>query len=88
MAKGIEQNIFSSGIKDLFTLGTLTMEILYSHENLVDGSQQEGKQTIIQHGMIEDMVEEMEPEQNDEVLMCAPPSDEVNPRTCFSCTAK
>jgi hypothetical protein len=27
--------------------------------------------------MIEDMVEEMEPEQNEEVLMCAPPSDEA-----------
>jgi hypothetical protein len=53
------------------------MESLYSHENLVDDFQEEGKQTIIQHGMIEDMVEEMEPEQNDEVSMCAPPSDEA-----------
>jgi hypothetical protein len=77
MAKGIEQNIFSSGIKDLFTSGTLTMESLYSHEKLVDDFQEEGKQAIIQHGMIEDMVKEMEPEQNDEVSMCAPPSDEA-----------
>jgi hypothetical protein len=77
MAKGIEKNIFSSGIKDLFTSGTLTMESLYSHENLVDDFQEEGKQTIIQHGMIEDMVEGMEPQQNDEVSMCAPPSDEA-----------
>jgi hypothetical protein len=53
------------------------MEGLYSHENLVDDFQEEGKQTIIQHGMIEDMVEEMEPEQNDEVSMCSPPSDEA-----------
>ena len=53
------------------------MESLYSHENLADDFQEEGKQTIIQHGMIEDMVEEMEPEKNDEVSMCAPPSDEA-----------
>jgi hypothetical protein len=77
MAKGIEQNIFSSGMKGPLHLDTLTMESLYSHENLVDDFQEEGKQTIIQHGMIEDMVEEMEPEQNDEVSMCAPPSDEA-----------
>jgi hypothetical protein len=53
------------------------MECLYSHEKIVDDFQEEGKQIIIQHGMIEDMVEEMEPEQNEEVLMCAPPSDEA-----------
>jgi hypothetical protein len=61
MAKEIEQNISSSGIKDLFTSGTLTMESLYSHENLADDFQEEGKQTVIQHRMIEDMVEELEP---------------------------
>jgi hypothetical protein len=88
MAKEIKNNIFSSGINDLFTSGTLTMESLYSHENLVDDFQEEGKQTIIQHEMIEDMAEETESEQNDEVSMCVPPSDEVNPRTCFSCTTK
>jgi hypothetical protein len=53
------------------------MESLYSHENLIDDFQEEGKQTIIQHGMVEDMVEEMEPKQNVEVSMCAPLSDEV-----------
>jgi hypothetical protein len=42
MAKGIERNIFSSGMKDLFTSGTLTMESLYSHENLIDDFQEEG----------------------------------------------
>jgi hypothetical protein len=77
MAKEIEHNIFSSGIKDLFTSGTLTMESLYSHENLADDLQEEGNQTIIQHRMIEDMVEEQEPKQDDEVSICAPPSDEV-----------
>jgi hypothetical protein len=77
MAKEIEHNIFSSGIKDLFTSGTLTMESLYSHENLVDDLQEEGNQTIIQHRMIEDMVEEQEPKQDDEVSTCAHPTDEV-----------
>jgi hypothetical protein len=77
MAKEIKNNIFSSGINDLFTSGTLTMESLYSHENLVDDLQEEGKQTIVQHETIEDMAEETESEQNDEVSMCVPPSDEV-----------
>jgi hypothetical protein len=77
MAKEIKQNIFSSGIKDLFTSGTLTMEILYSHENLTDDLQEEGKQTIIQHRVNEDMDGEQEPEQDDEVSTCAPPSDET-----------
>jgi hypothetical protein len=60
MAKEIEHNIFSSRIKDLFISVTLTMESLYSHENLVDDFQEEGKQTIIQHEIIEDMAEETE----------------------------
>jgi hypothetical protein len=77
MAKEIKNNIFSSGINDLFTSGTLTMESLYSHENLVDDFQEEGKQTIVQHETIEDMAEETKSEQNDEVSMCVPPSDEV-----------
>jgi hypothetical protein len=72
MAKEIKQNIFSSRIRDLSTI-----ESLYSHENLTDDFQEEGKQTIIQHGMIEDMVEEMEPEQSDEGSMSVPPSDEA-----------
>jgi hypothetical protein len=77
MAIGIEQNISLSGIKDLFTSGTLSMESLFSHENFVDDFQEEGEQTIIQQGIAEDMVEEMEPKQNDEVSTYAPPSDEV-----------
>jgi hypothetical protein len=77
MAKEIKHNIFSSGIEDLFTTGTLTMESMYSHENFIDDFQEEGKQTIIQHETIEDMDEETESEQNDEVSMCVPPSDEA-----------
>jgi hypothetical protein len=77
MAKEIKNNIFSSGMNDLFTSGTLTMESLYSHEDLVDDFQEEGKQTVIQHEMNEDIDEEQEPEKDDEVSTCAPPTDEV-----------
>jgi hypothetical protein len=77
MAKKIRDNISSSGISDLFTSGTLTMESLYSYENIVDDFQEEGKQTIIQHEMIEDVAEETESEQNDEGSISVPPSDEA-----------
>ena len=77
MATGIERNISLSGIKDLFTSGTLSMESLFSHENFVDDFQEEGEQTIIQQGIFEDMAEEMEPKQNDEVSTYDPPSDEA-----------
>jgi hypothetical protein len=73
MAKEIRDNISSSGINDLFTSGTLTMESLYSHENIVDDFQEEGKQTM----MIEDVAEETESEQNDEGSISVPPSDEA-----------
>jgi len=76
MATRIERNISLFGIKDLFTSSTLSMESLFSHENFVDDFQ-EGEQTIIQHGITEDMAEEMEPKQNDEVSTYAPPSDEA-----------
>jgi hypothetical protein len=77
MATRIERNIYLSGIKDLFTSGTISMESLFSHENFVDDFQEEGEQTIIQHGIAEDMAEEMEPKQDDEVSTYAPPSDEA-----------
>jgi hypothetical protein len=77
MAKEIKDNIFSLGMNDLFASGTLTMESLYSHEDLVDDFQGEGKQTIIQHEMNGDIDEEQEPEKDDEVSTCAPPADEV-----------
>jgi hypothetical protein len=88
MATRIERNISLSGIKDLFTSGTLSMESLFSHENFVDDFQEEGEQTMFQHGIAEDMAEEMEPKQNDEVSTCAPPSDEAIQEPCFSCTTK
>jgi hypothetical protein len=77
MAKEIKNNIFSSGINDLCTSGTLTMESLYSHKDLVDDFQEEGKQTVIQHEQNEDVDEEQEPEQDDEVSTYSSPTDEV-----------
>jgi hypothetical protein len=77
MATRIERNISLSGIKDLFTSRTLSMESLFSHEKFIDDFQEEGEQTIIQQGIVEDMAEEMEPKQNDEVSTYAPPSDEA-----------
>jgi hypothetical protein len=38
MDKEIKHNIFLLGMKDLFTLSTLTMESLYSHENVGCGA--------------------------------------------------
>jgi hypothetical protein len=77
MATRIEQNISLSGIKDLFTSGNLNMESLFTRENFIDDFQEEGEQTIIQHRIVEDTVEELEPKQNDGVSTCAPPSDEA-----------
>jgi len=77
MAKRIEQNISLSGIKDLFTLGDFNMESLFACKNSIDDIKEEGEQTIIQHGIPEDMAEEAEPEQNNEVSASASPSDEA-----------
>jgi hypothetical protein len=77
MAKRIEQNISLSGIKDLFTSGDFNMESLFARKNSIDDIQEEGEQTIIQHGIPEDMAEEAEPEKNNEVSMSAPPTDEA-----------
>jgi hypothetical protein len=49
MATRIEQNISLSGIKDIFTSDTLSMESLFSLENFIVDFQEEGEQTIIQH---------------------------------------
>ena len=77
MAKRIEQNISLSGIKDLFTSGDFNMESLFARKNSIDDIQEEGEQTIIQHGIPEDMAEEAGLEQNIEVSTSASPSDEA-----------
>jgi hypothetical protein len=72
MAARIEQNISLSEIRYLFTSGTLSMESLVSLENFIVDFQEEGEQTIDQHRTTENTVEELEPEENDEVSMCPP----------------
>jgi hypothetical protein len=77
MAARIEQNISLSEIRYLRSEGTLSMESLFSLENFIIDFQEEGEQTIDQHGTAKDTVEELEPKQNDEISTCAPPSDEA-----------
>ena len=77
MATRIEQNISLFEIRYLFTSGTLSRESLFSLENFIVDFQEEGEQTIDQHGTAKDTVEELEPKKNDEISTYAPPSDEV-----------
>jgi hypothetical protein len=55
-------------------------------ETFVEDTQERREQVFNQQN--EDVIEEQEPEQDDEVSTCAPPSDEGNPRALFSCTTK
>jgi hypothetical protein len=63
IAKTIEQNISLSEIKDLFNSSDFNMGSLFARENFIDDIQEEGEQTIIQHGIVEDMAKETKPEQ-------------------------
>jgi hypothetical protein len=58
-----------------FTPDAFSLERLVSLEIFTENSQERREQVINQQD--EDMVEEMEPKQNDEVSTCAPPSDEA-----------
>jgi hypothetical protein len=53
----------------------LSLIKLVSHGNFVEDTQERGEQVFNQQN--EDMDEEQEPEQDDEVSTCAPPTDEV-----------
>jgi hypothetical protein len=77
MATKIEQNISLSEIQYLFTSGTLSRESLFALENFIVDFQEEGEQTIDQHKIVEDTIEEPEPEQNDKISTCPPLSDEA-----------
>jgi hypothetical protein len=66
------------------TSDTLSLIKLVSLETFTADSQERREQVFNQQN--EDMVEELEPKQNDEVSTCAPPSDESHPRTFSSCT--
>jgi hypothetical protein len=78
MAARIEQNISLSEIRYLFTSGTLSMESLVALENFIVDFQEEGEQTIDQHRTTENTVEELEPEENEEVSMSPPPDEAVH----------
>jgi hypothetical protein len=56
-------------------MDTLSLIKLVSHGNFVEDTQERGEQVFNQQN--EDMDEEQEPEQDDEVSTCAPPSDEA-----------
>jgi hypothetical protein len=75
MAARIEENISLSGIRCLFTSGTLNRESLFALENFIVDFQEEGEQTSDRQGIVEDTVEELEP--NDEVSTCPPPPNEA-----------
>jgi hypothetical protein len=102
MARQIEENIFLSKVKHIFSLGTkvddpkgtpntLSLERLVTLETFNANFQREGEQIIDQQNAkgkdldevfqshreeqrtTEDTVKELEPEKDDEVLICTPP---------------
>jgi hypothetical protein len=56
-------------------MDTLSLIKLVSHETFVEDAQERRKQVFSQQN--ENVIEEQEPEQDDEVSTCAPPTDEV-----------
>jgi hypothetical protein len=56
-------------------MDTLSLIKLVSHEYFVEDTQERGEQVFNQQN--EDIDEEQEPEKDDEVFACAPPTDEV-----------
>jgi hypothetical protein len=75
MAAVIEEKISLFDIGCLFTLSTLNGESLFTLENFIIDFQEEGEQTTDRQGIVEDTVEEPEP--NDEVSTCPLPLDEA-----------
>jgi hypothetical protein len=72
MAIQIEKSLFMTRTD---AMDTLSLIKLVSHGNFVEDTQERGEQVFNQQN--EDMAEEMEPEQDDEVSMRTPPSDEA-----------
>jgi hypothetical protein len=75
MALEIEANIFLFKKGHPFTPDAFSLERLVSLEIFTKNSQERREQVINQED--EDLVEELEPKQNDEVSTCAPPSDKA-----------
>jgi hypothetical protein len=72
MAIQIEKSLFMTKTN---AMDTLSLIKLVSHGNFVEDTQERGEQVFNQQN--EDMDEEQEPEQDDEVSTCAPPTDEA-----------
>jgi hypothetical protein len=75
MAAVIEEKISLFDIGCLFTLSTLNGEIFFTLENFIIDFQKEGEQTTDRQRIVEDKVEELEP--NDGVSTCPLPLDEA-----------
>jgi hypothetical protein len=75
MSARIEENISLSGMRCRFASGTLDRESLFSLENFIVDLQKEGEQTTDRQGIVEDTVEESEP--NDEASTHPLPLNEV-----------
>ena len=75
MAIKIEANISLFRKGHPFTPDAFSLEKLASLEIFTKNSQERREQVFNQQN--EDMVEELEPKQNDEVSTCAPPSDKA-----------
>jgi len=75
MAAVIEEKISSFDIGCLFTLSTLNGESLFTLESFIIDLQEEGEQTTDRRGIVEEIVEETEP--NNEVSSQPLPLDEV-----------
>jgi hypothetical protein len=75
MAAVIEEKISSFDIGCLFTLSTLNGESLFTLESFIIDLQEEGEQTTDRRGIVEEIVEEPEP--NNEVSTCPLPLDEA-----------
>ena len=75
MAAVIEEKISSFDIGCLFTLSALNRESLFTLESFIIDLQEEGEQTIDQQGIVEEIAEESEP--NNEVSTCPLPLDEA-----------
>jgi hypothetical protein len=72
MAMQIEKSLFMTKTDAMDTLSTMK---LVSHETFVENTQERGEQIVDQQNG--DIDEEQEPENNNEVSTCAPPTDEV-----------
>ena len=75
MAAMIEEKVSSLDIGCLFTSSTINGENLFTLESFIIDLQEEGEQTVDQRVIVEEIVEEPEP--NNEASTCPLPLDEA-----------